>query len=226
MSNVQKTPNEQGSILVVTVLILVLLSIMGTASLSLTNIELLISRNSKLNTQSFFDAEAGVHYTLARIKILNQNGSSPLSSSNCTIIPGNPPGSFSFNASVVCPTASEDIYTFNSTGFSSDLAKSAKSIINVNFEATPLPVINFAAFGDTKLETKDSAGILSYNSNNTNINDLKNGSFNSTGEANIGSNEELIIEGNSDIDGNLVIGQNINGMNGTQEIGEQTSYSG
>ncbi len=69
----QNIPNEQGSILVVTVLILVLLSIMGTASLSLTNIELLVARNERLNSKAFFLAEGAVNQAVYKIQKLGIN---------------------------------------------------------------------------------------------------------------------------------------------------------
>ena len=228
MTNKHDVSSQQGSILIVTVLILVLLSILGTASINLSSTEMLIVRNNKLNTESFFDAEAGVHHTLDFIEKLNQNGTSPLPESGCNQLNITSPGSFSFQISDVCATPKENIYTFNSTGFSSDAAQSSNSMLKLRFQAEPKPVINFAAFGDTKLDTKNSAQVLSYNSNSTDltINDPTSASFSSTGVADIGSNDWLITKNESVIDGNLVIGAGSNGVNGTQEIHDGTGYSG
>ena len=220
---------EEGTILFVTIMILFLVTIMGMAALSLSNIETLVVVNNKLKKESFFDAEAGVAYTLDLIERLNQNGTSPLPQSNCTNQTNvNPPGSFTFQISDICTTSKEDVYTFNSTGYSKDSIKSATSIINIQFEAIPIPAMNFAAFGNTKLDTKSSAQILSYNSNSSNptTSDPINANFNSTGEADIGSNDWLSTKNNSVIDGNLVIGVDCGGANGTLDIHGGTQYSG
>ncbi|MGM0539232.1 MAG: PilX N-terminal domain-containing pilus assembly protein [Thermodesulfobacteriota bacterium] len=66
MHQYSNTP-ENGSTLIVTVLVLVILSILGTAALTLTNTELLIVRNMKLNSKAFYDAEAGIDFALANI---------------------------------------------------------------------------------------------------------------------------------------------------------------
>lgn len=63
-----KNTQENGSTLVVTVLVLVILSILGTAALTMTNTELLIARNMKLNSKAFYNAEAGVNFALSNIK--------------------------------------------------------------------------------------------------------------------------------------------------------------
>jgi hypothetical protein len=63
-----KNNPENGSTLVVTVLVLVILSILGTAALTMTNTELLIARNMKLNSKAFYNAEAGVNFALSNIK--------------------------------------------------------------------------------------------------------------------------------------------------------------
>jgi hypothetical protein len=60
--------NQDGSTLVVTVLVLVILSILGTAALTLTNTELLIARNMKLKANAFYNAESGVRFALTGIK--------------------------------------------------------------------------------------------------------------------------------------------------------------
>src|SRR6056297_1956052 len=67
MSKYSKTHHERGSVLVATIMILMLLSIIGTAALDNTNTELLIARNEKINTQSFYLAEAGIEHAKTRL---------------------------------------------------------------------------------------------------------------------------------------------------------------
>lgn len=77
----------------VTVLVLVILSILGTAALTLTNTELLIARNMILNSKAFYDAEAKVQHTFHEIKQAIQDETNA-NDWNCTV-PGfslkNPP---------------------------------------------------------------------------------------------------------------------------------------
>jgi hypothetical protein len=60
--------HQDGSTLVITILVLVILSILGTAALSLTNTELLIARNMRLNAKAFYNAEAGISVTIEQIR--------------------------------------------------------------------------------------------------------------------------------------------------------------
>lgn len=59
--------NEQGAVLVITVLILVIISVIGTAALRTTNTELLVARNEKINNKAFYLAEAGIEHAKAKI---------------------------------------------------------------------------------------------------------------------------------------------------------------
>ena len=59
---------QNGSTLVVTVLILAIMSIIGTAALTLTNTELLIARNMRLNTKAFYLAEGAANEAVSSIK--------------------------------------------------------------------------------------------------------------------------------------------------------------
>ena len=63
--------NERGSTLVVSVLVLVILSILGAAALTLSNTELLIARNIRLNAKAFYLAEAGIEKACSLIQDVN-----------------------------------------------------------------------------------------------------------------------------------------------------------
>lgn len=60
--------DDKGSTLVVTILVLVILSILGTAALILTNTELLIARNMNLKTKAFYLAEGAVNEAISSIE--------------------------------------------------------------------------------------------------------------------------------------------------------------
>ena len=122
--------DQIGSALVVTVLVLVILSILGTAALTMTNSELLIARNVKLKSKAFYMAEAGIEKACSLIQDVNgslDNGSyvakvnGPYKIQNAT------------NASSIW-----DIYEFtvNSTGYYAD----AREDIHIKGHLKKLPL--------------------------------------------------------------------------------------
>ncbi|MDZ7760301.1 MAG: PilX N-terminal domain-containing pilus assembly protein [Desulfovermiculus sp.] len=128
---------ENGSTLVVTILVLVILSILGTAALTLTNTEFLIARNMKLKTKSFYLAEAGVEKACSVIRDVNgtlDDGSyvayvsEPYKVQNAT------------NSSLLW-----DVYEFtvNSTGY----CQSSESNIQIKAFMKRLPINSDAAMG-------------------------------------------------------------------------------
>jgi hypothetical protein len=82
-----KNNPENGSTLVVTVLVLVILSILGTAALTMTNTELLIARNMKLNAKAFYNGETGISIATEQIRasIYDEGTSYPLTIDNYEI---------------------------------------------------------------------------------------------------------------------------------------------
>ena len=63
---INKAKNEEGSVLVVALLILVLLTIIGISATTTTNIELQIAGNEKFHKIAFYHADSGV-YTIPKI---------------------------------------------------------------------------------------------------------------------------------------------------------------
>ena len=57
----KKVNNEQGFVLIASLMMLMVLMIIGIAATNTTNIELQISGNDKLNKQTFYQAEAAVN---------------------------------------------------------------------------------------------------------------------------------------------------------------------
>ncbi len=129
--------NERGSTLVVTVLVLVILSILGAAALTLTNTEFLIARNIKLKTKSFYLAEAGIEKACSVIRDVNG-----------TLDDGSYVAYISEPYKVQNATNSSslwDVYAFtvNSTGYS----QSSESNIQIKASMYRLPINADAAMG-------------------------------------------------------------------------------
>ena len=213
MKRFNKT-DQSGTALVVTILVLVVLSILGTAALTLTNTELLIVRNIKLNAKAFYNAESGIYFTLSQVEEALGNGTQDI------YLPATIGSSKNFNSTLINKLSdlnirfeissitkkSNKIYSFNSTGRASN---NAQEKINAKF--TRGSAVNFAVFGDKEVDVGNTAGIYSYNS--TVISDPV--PSDSTGYADSGSNELVILRNNCVVDGSTVLGKNVNGVQAT-----------
>jgi len=73
MINLSKHPNNQGSLLIVSILIIFILGIIGLATITITNTELMISRNEKLSQKSFYMAESGIEHAKTEILVDEDN---------------------------------------------------------------------------------------------------------------------------------------------------------
>lgn len=74
---------EQGSVLVVSVMILMLLSVIGVAAFKTTNIELYIARNDEIAKENFYTCESGLNQAMA-LSSDWLNGTSALLTSNAS----------------------------------------------------------------------------------------------------------------------------------------------
>lgn len=72
---INKAKNEEGSVLVVALLILVLLTIIGISATTTTNIELQIAGNEKFHKIAFYHADSGVYTTPKLISACIDSGS-------------------------------------------------------------------------------------------------------------------------------------------------------
>jgi hypothetical protein len=59
--------NERGSVLLITVIILMAMTIMGTCMLKMTRMELQMVTNDYLHKRSFYAAESGINYAIAKL---------------------------------------------------------------------------------------------------------------------------------------------------------------
>jgi hypothetical protein len=158
----------------------------------------------KLQSEAFYNSESGVHFTIFKLEEMLKNATLnvlPSSIGNNTEHNLNDPDGFEFVISKIIKVSNK-LYSFNSTGYSD----SAKNKLKVTFKR--LPAVEFGAFGDKNMDVGNTAAIYSYNSNV--INDPL--PANSTGEADIGSNENLTLNNKCDVDGDVLLGKDQDGV--------------
>jgi hypothetical protein len=76
--------NQQGLTLVLTLLLLAVLTITGATAVIMTSSDVLLGGNYKQSQVAFYNAEAGVHYTLASLPNLIRHGTLALDGSRVT----------------------------------------------------------------------------------------------------------------------------------------------
>lgn len=176
---------EQGSILIVTIMILMLLTLIGTAALNITNSELLIARNEKLNAQAFYVAESGIEHGLA-----NFDAGNTTDLINKEFADGN--YSVRFDNST-------NKYFINSTG----QVESSIKKIQVTLVKPKIYPYNFGVFGNSSITVSGNPVVDSYNSTNGYVSGKNNGNIG------VNSNSSDVIEingNNAEIKGNAAIG--------------------
>ena len=220
--------NQQGAALVISLMFVATLSLLGATAVVLTTTDIQIGDNYKKNTQGFFDADAGINYGLAMIeaglKASPQTFTLPSSVGSTTTLSYTVPSGFSFSISNITKIGS-NAYSFTSTGTDPATAN-AKTILKATFERDG--AIEFAAFGDKKLDLKNNAVAQSYKSSSSDPteNDPSDASYTSTHESDIGSNDWLRTSSGSSIDGSGVLGEQADGSPTTNSIGDTNDFYG
>ena len=83
MKQVHKLKDQDGSVLVVAMVILVLLTLLGISATRTSDIEIQISKNEKIYKENFYRAEAGSMETVQRLE--NENGDNIMDPSSSTL---------------------------------------------------------------------------------------------------------------------------------------------
>lgn len=208
--------SEDGAILVVSLVLLVLLSVVGLAATETATIETMIAGNIKAQKIAFYDAEAGVNWALARLEADLADGEDLSSIDPSADTDYDAPAGFSFVIERDEFTGTGP-YTFTSTGAGPN---NAAAVIKITFERES--ALNYGVFGDEEIEIKNSANIYSYNHNTT----PDPTPSDSTGEADIGSNHELEIKSDAFIDGDAALGDDGAGTEATIEIKTGATITG
>jgi len=207
--------NEKGMVLPLGLMFLAIISILGTTAVIVTTTDLKIGSNYKASEQAFYDAEAGAQYVLKKLAIDLDD-----SDSETVDLTGNPislnystPSGFFFTVPTELTSLGNDQYSFNVTGHGPN---NSETVIEVVFSTEQKSLFDFGLFTNGTLDLKADAKIYSYDSSETPIPDPIN--FPdiifpdaSTGEADIGSNTQVITKMNTYIDGDLGLGADSSG---------------
>lgn len=216
--------NENGAVLVIALMFMAILGLLGTTAFVITSTDLQVGGNYRANAESFYDADAGVNYAIGKmeegLKANPQTFTLPPDIGNTSTLSYTVPGGFSFLISAITKTAT-NTYSFTSTGSSS---ANAQTVLTVTFERDP--AINYAAFGDQKLDTKNGGSTLSYDSSSPDPAKNTPSESNSTHEADVGSNDWLVTHNGALIDGSGVFGEKADGSPTTNGINGGTIFYG
>lgn len=214
--------DERGVALVISLMFIAILAMLGTTAYVMTSTDLKIGRNYQASAESFFDAEAGVNFAQAQIESGLSAGTVtlPTTVGGTTTLSYTVPSGFSFSLSPVTMVAN-NTYSLTSTGTGPDNSQ-AQIIIRYSRASA----INFAAFGDKKLDTKNGGTTLSFDSGSTDPtkNDPSDASFQTTHEADVGSNDWLVTHNGANIDGSGVLGEKVDGSATTNSIHGGTTF--
>lgn len=201
--------NEHGAVLVTSLIFIAILAVVGTSAYMTSSNELKISSNYRAARQAFYDADAGVNYAIARIEDDLTNGTLTLTIDEETVNYPAPTG-FSFDTiTTLTKQTGTNNYSFQSTGHSGN----ARCTIEVLFVRDP--ALEFGVFGEEEVDLKQNGHVYSYDSSET----PNPTPGDSTGEGDVGSNEEVIVHNNTQIDGNVGLGED---GAGTEAVFTQT----
>ena len=196
--------NEKGLVLVTSLLFMAIVSILGTSAYFSSSNELKISSNYRSAKQAFYDADAGVNYTLAGIESGLADSSLTLSGDTVTVNFTAPSG-FSFNpVTTLTKVAGTTNYRFQVTGN----AGSGNTTLDVVFMRDP--ALQYGVFGDEEVDMKSGGHTYSYDSDDTSNPTPSD----TTHEGDVGSNEKVIVHNGTDIDGNIGLGEQADGTDG------------
>lgn len=201
--------NEHGAVLVTGLIFIAILSVVGTSAYMISSNEIKISSNYRTARQAFYEADAGVNYAIARIENDLADGTLTLSGNDETLNYAAPTG-FSFDTiTTLTGQTGTSNYSFQSTGHS----QNSRCTIEVFLVRDP--ALEFGVFGEEQVDMKQNGHVYSYDSRTT----PNPTPGDSTGEGDVGSNEEVIVHNNTQIDGNVGLGDD---GSGTEAVFTQT----
>ena len=203
--------NEKGMVLATGLIFMAIIALMGTTAVVVTTTDLKIGGNYRSSIQSFYDADAGVQYILKKLAIdLDDSESTTVDlTANPISLNYSMPSGFSFTVPTELTLLAEltllgnKQYSFQVTGHGPN---NSKTVIEVVFSTEQKSFFDYGLFTDGLLNLKSDAKVYSYDSRYTPDPDPSTFPGASTGEADIGSNQEVSTKMNTYIDGNLGLG--------------------
>ncbi len=196
--------NKRGAVLVTVLMFTAILSVLGTGAYLTSSNELKISNNYKVRKQAFYDAEAGLQYTIAKIEDGLAQGTLSLSDSAVSVNYAAPAG-FSFDTiTTLTRVATTSHYKFQVTGHSGNASSTVEAVVAKD------TFFQYGVFGGNSVEIASGRSVYSYDSRTT-PNPIPT---DSTGEGDVGSNGQITVHNYSYIDGDVALGDDGGGTEG------------
>ena len=201
----QQLKNQDGMVLVTAMMFMAILFLLGAAAWLIASIDLQIGGNARAAKHAFYDAEAGVQYAIARMQAGLEAGTFSLPSAVNGVEPlpisAVPAGyHFGYEGDEITRLA-RNVYEM--TVYGGGARNSAAKLV-VTFKRASK--IEFAAFGDVSFDGVNSAAVYSYDHRDAPDNQPGDPDFESTGQADIGTNGDLLLHNKIFIDGDVALG--------------------
>ncbi|MEW6327311.1 MAG: pilus assembly PilX N-terminal domain-containing protein [Thermodesulfobacteriota bacterium] len=213
MTPEQKTKiikNEKGIALITALLFLMVLTVLGTTAVVISSTDIKIGGNYRLSKQAFYDAEAGIQYAIKNIEngLISESLILPSNLGDSVAVSYTVPDGFYFDSNITLTNVDTNNYKFQVTG---NAANNTSSTIEVVIKRETL--LNYGIFGDDEIDMKNSGAAYSYDSSET----PNPTPADSTGEADIGSNEHVITHNGTIVDGDIALGEDESGNDAVYE---------
>lgn len=197
---------DRGFALLTSMAFLVIFGLLGLSALQASTDELLMAGNLKNRAVAFFNAEAGIRYSLLQMEKGLREGTFSLPRKAGISVPfpaGSIPSGFDF---LPCPggisKVDDNVYAFVSVG---NGPHGAGSRIEAEFSRGQQPLTRFAVFGSRGVEFETCAGAFSYDSEKGR-NPSRDDPGSLTGKGDIASNRLVSLGEGSVVDGSIHLG--------------------
>ncbi|MDA1082138.1 MAG: hypothetical protein O2973_10765 [Gemmatimonadetes bacterium] len=195
---------QSGVVLLTVLMSVAALAVLGGTIAVLSSIDIKTTGFFKRSVDAYYQAEAGVHYVRTRIEAdLKTNGlalSAPVETVTYTA-----PATMQFgDVTQLLRTSDTNSYYYEVTGTS----LTSRCKVGVVFRRRS--AFEMGLFGDKEIEMKAYGNVYSYYSDEI----TTPGPSDSTGEAYIGSNEEVLTGQDTLIDGSFQVGEDTSGAQG------------
>lgn len=213
--------NERGAVLGTSLVLLAVLTLLGSAAIMTAMTDTKIAGNFKTGIQAFNNAEAGIHHIVASLANGLAGGMLTLDEDAETYTITTPSG-FSFDAPNAPDPDAPDTYTFtrvgatkmyrfnvrgySATGYSGDISSTEIEVV-----VRRPPLMSYGLFGDTGVNLASSRSIYDYSSSTTPTPTAAT----SSGQAHVASNGSFQAGANLYVDGNMDLGDDNAGTEGS-----------
>lgn len=188
---------RQGFVLITTLALFMLLTAVIVGLLGTTLADYTGANYHSKERQAFYQAEAGVRYVISRINEDIQAGTIDFSNTTVSVAYAAPAG-FSFEeVHALTRLANGKWYSFAVTG----MYENAKAVVEATV-SRPRLMSDIGVFGNVDVRLQPNGSIYSYNADTL----LNPTPADSTGQANVGSNEGITVLPGVDIDGLFSLG--------------------